>query len=147
MKKIMKLMLCSFLLFGCSSNKNEVDNDNNLNDSGKPQYNYDLDYVTSAIVGNWEGHGMYNIEVSEDGTYTWILGHDSPNKQLELSYRIYLESFTDYSMMIQHDPEFSDEYGVHVISVAGYGDLLVGQDVDGNYRLYFWGQKFTKVEE
>ena len=142
MKKIVSIILCMMVLFGCSSNKVDKDKSSNLSNS---TVTYTLNDVTKELVGTWIPHGIGNwtIKISEDGTFTWSTNE---SKVLELAYEAYLNSFDEYQPLIQHDPEFSNDYGVHIIRVKDYGDMLVGQGDDGSYKFYFWGQKWSKSE-
>ena len=143
MKRVILLILCMVLLCGCSAKETQPNTD--TSDTDQTTVSYTVGDVTRELVGKWVPHGMsWTMEITEDGTYTWDLNAES--KTLELTYRTYLNSFAEYGAAIQHDPEFSSAYGVHVISVNGYGDMLVGQGEDGNYKFYFWGQKWSRAE-
>ena len=144
MKRILIAILCVMILCGCSSNDKK--NEDMSSESSNPTVSYTLNDVTKELVGKWQSHSIdWYIVVGEDGTYTWYI--DDEGKVMDLTYSSYLESFTEYQPAIQHDPEFSDDYGVHIVSVKDRGDMLVGQDEGGNYKFYFWGQKWSRAEE
>ena len=143
MRKVVLLILCMVLLCGCSSK--DAQQEGGTPESDQPAVSYTVDDVTKELVGKWVPHGMnWTIEITEDGTYIWDTG--SGVTTMELTYRSYLNSFAEYGAIIQHDPEFSAAHGVHVISVKERGDMLVGQDENGNYKFYFWGQKWSRAE-
>ena len=70
----------------------------------------------------------------EDGNYAW-------------QYSSYLNSFSEYQAILQHDPEFSDSYGVYIGSMDRYGQILLGRNDDGSYKMYFNGKFWDPVTE
>ena len=88
---------------------------------------------------DWESELYFN----EDGTVRFHYGKNEEDGIRTWEFDSYLNSFDEFTGMLQHDPEFSDKYG----SMEQYGQILVGFNDDGSYKMYFNGRFWDPAEK
>lgn len=146
MKRFLALLLSALLisLCACSEEKVNINSKNNNSDDVayhiKEEFNQIVtDYVWKCVDQSWE------LEFNEDNTVIWRSKSEENTYTWEFSS--YLNSMSEYTAAIQHDPEFSESYGVYVGAIKDRGQILLGVDkTDNSYKMYFSG-KFWRIKE
>ena len=92
---------------------------------------------------DWDSELYFN----EDGTVRFHYGPNEEDGSYTWEYSSYLNSFSEYQAILQHDPEFSQAYGVYIGSMERYGQILLGCNDDGSYKMYFNGKFWDPVAE
>lgn len=90
---------------------------------------------------DWESELYFN----EDGTVRFHYGKNEEDGIRTWEFDSYLDSFDEFTGMLQHDPEFSDQYGVYCGKMEQYGQILLGCNDDGSYKMYFNGKFWDPI--
>ena len=85
---------------------------------------------------DWDSVLHFNV----DGTVRFHYGKNEEDGIRTWEFDSYLNSFDEFTAMLQHDPEFSEKYGVYCGSMEQYGQILLGCNEDGSYKMYFNGK-------
>lgn len=103
--------------------------------------------LTEILCGSMWDNRDWNSELyfSEDGTVRFHYGPNEEDGIRTWEYSSYLNSFAEFTGMLQHDPEFSDKYGVYCGKMEQYGQMLIGCNEDGSYKMYFNGKFWDPV--
>ena len=144
MKKFLALILAIIMLLSlCACGKeNTVSSSEAVASSNN---NYALELSKLLCDYNWKCVDMpWELEFKDDNTGIWKMNEE---KTYTWEFSSYLNSMSDYTAMLQHDPEFSENHGVYVASIKEKGQLLLGVDkTDNSYKIYFHG-KFWRIKD
>ena len=149
MKKFFALLLAAvmcLLLAACGggTTDNGQDAAPNHDDNNSALYAQELSDILCAT--EWHCRDWDSVlYFSEDGTVRFHYGNDEEDGSYTWEYSSYLNSFSEFQAIIQHDPEFSEAYGVYIGSMERYGQILLGRNDDGSYKMYFNGKLWDPV--
>lgn len=139
MKKFFALLLAAVMclaLVSCGNNPSGNTNQEEADTSRHAQ-----EFKELLCSSEWYCRGGDSIlYFSQDGTVHFHYGNTEEDGNHTWQYSSYLNSFSEYQAAIQHDPEFSDSYGVYIGSMEHYGQILLGCNDDGSYKMYFNGK-------
>ena len=148
MKKMLALLLAAvmcLLLAACGGGTTDNGQDAAPNhDDNSALYAQELSDILCATewhCRDWDSVLYFNA----DGTVRFHYNNDEEDGNYTWEYSSYLNSFSEFQAIIQHDPEFSEAYGVYIGSMERYGQILLGRNDDGSYKMYFNGKLWDPV--
>ena len=144
MKRLLTLLLTAALMLSLTACGENAPTDGNQNDpqsGSEDNIRYAQEFTDILCTNDWvcrEGDSV--LSFNADRTVRFHYGNNEEDGIRAWEYDTYLNSFDDYTAMLQHDPEFSEKFGVYCGSMEQYGQILLGCNEDGSYKMYFNGK-------
>lgn len=151
MKRLLALLLTAALMLSLTACGENAPTDGNQNDpqsGSEDNIRYAQEFTDILCTNDWvcrEGDSV--LSFNADRTVRFHYGNNEEDGIRAWEYDTYLNSFDDYTAMLQHDPEFSEKFGVYCGSMEQYGQILVGFNDDGSYKMYFNGRFWDPAEK
>ena len=151
MKRLLALLLTAALMLSLTACGENAPTDGNQNDpqsGSEDNIRYAQEFTDILCTNDWvcrEGDSV--LSFNADRTVRFHYGNNEEDGIRAWEYDTYLNSFDDYTAMLQHDPEFSEKFGVYCGSMEQYGQILVGFNDDGSDKMYFNGRFWDPAEK
>jgi len=151
MKRLLALLLTAALMLSLTACGENAPTDGNQNDpqsGSEDNIRYAQEFTDILCTNDWvcrEGDSV--LSFNADRTVRFHYGNNEEDGIRAWEYDTYLNSFDDYTAVLQHDPEFSEKFGVYCGSMEQYGQILVGFNDDGSYKMYFNGRFWDPAEK
>lgn len=151
MKRLLALLLTAALMLSLTACGENAPTDGNQNDpqsGSEDNIRYAQEFTDILCTNDWvcrEGDSV--LSFNADRTVRFHYGNNEEDGIRAWEYDTYLNSFDDYTAMLQHDPEFSEKFGVYCGSMEQYGQILVGFNDDGSDKMYFNGRFWGPAEK
>lgn len=151
MKRLLALLLTAALMLSLTACGEIAPTDGNQNDpqsGSEDNIRYAQEFTDILCTNDWvcrEGDSV--LSFNADRTVRFHYGNNEEDGIRAWEYDTYLNSFDDYTAMLQHDPEFSEKFGVYCGSMEQYGQILVGFNDDGSDKMYFNGRFWDPAEK
>lgn len=149
MKKFFVLLLAAIMcaiLAACGGDTPGSNEQNDPQSENGDNARYAQEFADILLSANWDNRDWDSVlYFNEDGTVRFHYGKNEEDGIRTWEYSTYLNSFAEFTGMLQHDPEFSDKYGVYCGKMEQYGQILLGCNEDGSYKMYFNGKFWDPV--
>ena len=102
----------------------------------------------SLMVGKWEDtEGDLEVTFYNDKTMLFVVKLSGNSYTYTWDFTRYMDSMREYTLAIQDNPDFSEDYGVYLgREITRMADMLVGYNDDGTVKMYYYGKFWNKVE-
>lgn len=149
MKRLLALLLTAALMLSltaCGENALTDGNQNDPQSGSEDNIRYAQELTDILCAAEWHCRDWDSVlYFSADGTVRFHYSKNEEDGNYAWQYSSYLNSFSEYQAILQHDPEFSDSFGVYIGSMDRYGQILLGRNDDGSYKMYFNGKFWDPV--